>query len=369
VSSRVTRGLTVAAVVITYLRPDILRSTLAVWRDSDRIPDQFLVVDASPDALSQRAKVLREFSDLFRGRGSDYLVSAEPSTTGQRNQALDTTWADVVLFLDDESRPERTYVDRILEVYESDKEELIGGVGGSERDEESLPARMRAAIKNSGRLVARSVPMSRRQAFPSVVRSPKRVRGVPLRRVRQLFGCRMSFRTRLVLAQRFDERLLRYGLCEDLDLSIRVSRTHALVQRTDAFVRHDEAGVVGRVSTNARFLIGWANPTYVTEKHFPADWNRRPLDRLLALSRARAALPYLFRRDDAGRRAVIERFDVAAAMISFIRDGESGALGERFSALQRYIFQADTQEVLARLEPYLSWEGDVWQHLPSGHSR
>jgi hypothetical protein len=353
--TRKDRGLTAAAVIITYLRPDILRTTLETWLASDRLPDQFLVVDASPDAASRRGPILREFPELFRGQGSDYLITGEPSTTAQRNKALDKVSTDIVMFLDDESRPEPTYVDRIIEAFELDEEGLIGGVGGSERDEVSLRARLKDTIRAGPKVAARLFPMSRRQAFPPGVRLAPRARQVPLRRVRQLYGGKMSFRTHLAAANRFDERMVRYGLCEDLDMSIRVSRTHALVQRTDAFVEHNEAKV-GRIGSTARFLIGWTNPAYITEKHFPEPANRRPLDRLLALSRARAALPFLLRRDNPGRQAVVERFNVAAAMVAFLRDGSPAALGDRFTALQQWIFRDVPDEELAQLESYRRWE-------------
>jgi hypothetical protein len=349
------RGLTAAAVIISYLRPDILRTTLETWLASHRLPDQFLVVDASPDAASRRAPILRDFHELFRARGSDYLITGEPSTTAQRNKALDKVWTDIVMFLDDESRPEPTYVDRIMEAFELDAGGLIGGVGGSERDEITFRARVKETIRAGSKVAARSFPMSRRQAFPPGVRLAPPVRHLPLRRVRQLYGSRMSFRTQLAAVNRFDERILRYGLCEDLDISIRVGRTHALVQRTDAFVEHDEAQV-GRIPSIARFLIGWTNPAYITEKHFPEPANRRPLDRLLALARARAALPFLLRRDNAGRQAVLERFTVAAAMVAFVREGNSAALGDRFTALQQWIFRDVPDKELVRLESYRRWE-------------
>jgi hypothetical protein len=352
------RGLTTAVVIISYLRPDILRTTLETWLTSHRLPDQFLVVDASPDAASQRDSILHEFSELFHGKGSDYLIADEPSTTAQRNKALDKVRTDIVMFLDDESRPEPNYVDRIMEVFELDVEGSIGGVGGSARDVTSLPARLKETLRAAAKVAARSFPMSRRQAFPPWVRLASSARHLPVRRVRQLYGSAMTFRTQLAAANRFDERMLRYGLGEDLDISIRVSRTHALVRRTDAFVEHYEA-LGGRIGRNARFLIGWINPAYLTEKHFPEPGNRRPLDRLLTISRAWAALPFLLRRDQARRQAALEPFTVAAAMVAFLRRGNPTALGDRFTALQRWIYREVPDEELVRLESYRRWEDNA----------
>jgi GT2 family glycosyltransferase len=354
-------------IIVTYLRPGVLRSTLATWLASQRVPDQFLIVDASPDADQRRPEILRDFTELFAGRGSDYLVARAPSTTAQRNQAIEGLRTDVVMFLDDESRPEPTYVDKILEVFELDEQELIGGVGGSERDAEAIIRRWVTRIEDSGRLVARSFPMSRRQAFPPAVRLPEETKRLQLRRVRQLYGGSMSVRTSLLAGLRFDERMLRYGYCEDLDLSIRLSRTHALVQRTDAFVAH-EAARVGRIGGNARFLVGWINPAYITEKHFPLPSNRRPLDRLLAFSRTRALALELLRRDPLGRKTVWERFEVAAAMIAFVRDGTPAALGDRFSALQHRIFHEVADEELVRREPYRRWEAQTRRRIDSPDS-
>jgi hypothetical protein len=364
-TTRARRRLTVAVVIITYLRATVLRSTLTTWLTSRRKPDQFIVVDASPDAGARRTEILRDFTDLFAGRGSDYLVADEPSTTAQRNRAIEGLRTDVVMFLDDESRPDPDYLDKVVEVFELDERELIGGVAGSERDEEAVASRLRARIKDAARLMARSFPMSRRQAFPPGVRLPEETKRLKLRRVRQLYGLSMSVRTSLLAAERFDERMLRYGYCEDLDLSIRLSRTHALVQRTDAFFAHDQARA-GRIGANARFLIGWINPAYITEKHFPVSSNRRPLDRLLALSRTAALVPHLLRRDVRGQRAVMERFEVAAAMIAFVREGTPATLGDRFSALQNRIFhEVVADDDLVRRAPYLRWEADVRRRINS----
>jgi GT2 family glycosyltransferase len=359
--------LTVAVVIITFLRPQVLRSTLATWLASHRVPDQFLIVDASPDADHRRPDILRDFTELFVGRGSDYLVARTPSTTTQRNQAIAAVWTDVVMFVDDESRPEPNYVERVLEIFELDEHQHIGGVGGSERDEETFVPRLKARIEDAVRLVARSFPMSRDQAFPRGIRIPDEVKHLRVRLVRQLYGNNMSFRASLLATELFDERMLRYGYCEDLDLSIRLSRAHALVRRTDAFVAHDEARL-GRIGGNARFLIGWINPAYITEKHFPLPSNRRPLDRLLALSRTRALALQLLRRDVLGRRTVVERFEVAAAMVAFVREGTPAALGDRFSALQHRIFHEVTDEELVRPEPYRRWEAEIRRRIDSPDS-
>ena len=348
-----TKRLTSAVIIITYRRPAILRDALLSWSASRRQPDQFIVVDASPDAGTRRDEIVTHFPGLFSDGPADYVVAREPSTTSQRNLGLNRVRADVAAFADDECRPTPEYLDRIMEVFELDVEQLIGGVGGCEPYEKTVIGRLRKVYGDVGRQVARSFGTTHAQAFPSGVRLPASTSRLPIRRVRDLQGLKMSFRTPLIRAERFDERMRRYALCEDLDVSMRVGRRHALVQRTDAIIIHENAPVA-RIGANARFLIGWINPAYLTEKLFPFDSNRRPLDRMLFLSRRGAVARALIRRDGSHYR-VRERYDVAAAMIEYLRQAESSDVGDRFSALQEWIFSAASDADVARFPRYESW--------------
>ncbi|MEK6206480.1 MAG: glycosyltransferase [Chloroflexota bacterium] len=355
---------TIGIAIVTYRREQVLRRTLESWRRSNRKPEQFIVVDASPDAQEQRARVLAEFADLFAGRGSTYVVASQPSISAQRNLALEVVQTDVILFADDESMPEQEFLDRIAEVYMLDENGVIGGVGGTERDEETVSARVRLYLGDLGRHFARSFATTSGQAFPITVRLPSSVRRLPVRRVRNLPGGRMSLRRHLAVAQRFDERMQRFSYCEDLDISIRIGRTHLLLERTDAYVRHDESPVA-RVGTNQNFLVRWINPAYLTEKLLPQESNRRSLNRLLVLSRTRASIVSRFSRDGGRQRRVDELYGVASEMISFLRAGDPRKLGDRFVALQNLIFRESQDAELGSLSRFRRWQEETLERLQS----
>jgi hypothetical protein len=348
------RRVSSAVVIITYERPDVLRDTLEYWRRVEPGPDQFLVVDASTDAEGQRLSVVQQYQDLFAPPGGHYLIAVQPSITAQRNLGLDRVEADVVLFTDDESKPEPDYLSKILEVYERDRLGVVGGVGGAERDEETARARARQLARNAGRLFARRFVGPARSALWRRRALPPGVTGLPVTPVRHLHGAKMSFRTDVVKRLSFDTHMLRYAYCEDLDMSVRVGATHALLQRRDAFVAHDESKQA-RVPSEATFLVSWVNPAYLTEKLCAPRPRRGPLQRLLWLKQAREMLDptTLFR--SAPRQQAIDRYALVRCMIAYLRAYPPGGLTDRFDRLQRYIFEVPGDAAAPRLDHFQRW--------------
>jgi hypothetical protein len=343
-----------AVVIITYERPEVLRDTLDFWRRVQPGPDQFLVVDASAKAAEHRASVLRDYAELFESATSGYVVVDRPSITRQRNVGLSLVQTDVVLFTDDESKPEADYVAKIVEVFECDEGGVVGGVGGSERDEETPVARARRAGQNAGRLVARRFTGPPGQRWMDRRHLPPGVTGLPIVRVRHLHGAKMSFRTAVAKSLGFDPHMLRYAYCEDLDLSIRVGATHVLLQRMDAFVAHEESQRA-RVPSEATFLVSWVNPAYLTEKLCAGAPRRRPLQRLLLAKEAAELLrPATLVRSD--RRAdVYARYGLARHMIAYLQGSPPGELTGRFDLVQRYIFEVRRSPGEPRLDHFRRW--------------
>jgi hypothetical protein len=341
-------------VIVTYERPDVLRDTLEYWRRVEPGPDQFVVVDASSDAEVQRGSVLRQFQDLFAPPSGQYLIAAQPSITAQRNLGLDRVEADVVLFADDESKPEPAYLSKILEVYERDRLGVVGGVGGAERDEETVRARALQVAQDAGRLFARRFAGPGRSALWRRRALPPGVAGLPVIPVRHLHGAKMSFRTDVVKRLSFDTHMLRYAYCEDLDMSVRVGATHALLHRRDAFVAHDESKKA-RVPSEAAFLVSWVNPAYLTEKLCIPRPRRRPLQRLLWLKQAREMLDPTTLFDPARRLQVGDRYALVRYMIAYLQTSSPDGLTERFDRLQQYIFEVPYESGTRRLDHFQRW--------------
>jgi GT2 family glycosyltransferase len=313
-----------------------------------------VIVDASPDAATQRTSILDSFGSLFAAPGSDYVAAGQPSTTSQRNIAVDRLWTDVAVFVDDESLPMPDFLAEIMRVYDADTLGAVGGVGGIEAFEATLKGRIDRLARSTIRRYARHFSASREQALPSSVTVPGPVKALGGRRVRDLQGNKMSFRTELVRAARFDEHMLRYGYCEDLDVSLRIGRTHALIKQPRAKIVH-EATDVGRVDPAAYFLVRWVNPAYLTEKLFPFDANRRPLLRLLRLARLQAMSAPIAVRNPQERARRRRLFAAADWMIHYIRDGDPATLGPRFETLQRYIFDANRGDAVEDVESIDRW--------------
>jgi GT2 family glycosyltransferase len=343
--------LSAAVVIITYERPEVLSDTLDCWRGVLPGPDQFLVVDASPNAADRRSSVLAEFSDLFSAPGSDYVVANQASTTTQRNLGLNRVHTDVVLFTDDEARPEADYVSKIMDVYERDTTGVVGGVSGSERDEETMVARAKRRLQDSGRLFARRFAGDRGRSSRAL---PPDVARLPVVVVRGLHGAKMSFRSDLAKRLAFDAHMRRYGYCEDLDISVRATETHLLVQRRDAFILHDEAAE-GRVPSEAAFLVSWVNPAYLTEKLSVSTPNRRPLRRLLVIEEAKELLRPSVIWHRRLRDAALDRFALVRRMLGYLEQSPSDELAWRFDLLQEYIFEVPSPSDGSRLDHFDRW--------------
>lgn len=339
-------ALTAGVVIVTYNRPRELHNALERWHGSARSPDQFVVVDASPQAPARREPALDRHAHLFSTPGSDYVVTGRPSITAQRNLAVDRLRTDVALFVDDDTLVAPEYLGRVAEVYELDGQARIAGVGGISYRRQRLPARLARTGAAPLRRYARRMGIPAAVTMPDQPPIPAEVRRLPVVRVRSLHGCAMSFRTELLRGLRFDETLRGYGFCEDFDMSFRASRTQALVVRTDALVHHTiRAG--STVPSQQYFFMQWLNPAYLTMKLYPFAGNERALRRLLRLERARARMLAL-----AGRRWSARTRGWSAPPATWFEVAEE---------MERYLFASPAAELVAR---YRALEGLVLEGSP-----
>lgn len=326
--------LSVAVAIATYNRPAELERALEAWSRSTRRPDQLIVVDAS-DRADGRSSVERLVGDQPGGR---YLAAEEPSTTKQRNQAVDEASTDVVVFCDDDTVPSSQYLAQILEVFEADPAGRIGGVAGNAHFDrpawqEQLAPWLRAARAAA---VGERYAMSRRVAYPDEVVVPPLPGGMPIERKRALNGCNMAFRTELVIDERFDEHMRGWAYGEDFDLSFRVGRHHALVRRLDAEVTMSVAHG-STVDPFVFFMRRWINPGYLIAKLDLGERAHRSLGRLLRADWAASFL--LGRCPSAGnRQAVSARFRQAYDFLDELRAGASGrALVPVYGSIQERV--------------------------------
>jgi GT2 family glycosyltransferase len=277
--------LSFSVIICTYNRRPILEQGLMAWSHANRLPDQFIVVDATKDAASYSDGLVKKFPRLFSKTGSSYIITDKPSSTRQRNLGIDLIQTNIVCFADDDTFIEPNYVDKILEVFENDAEHKIGGVNGVAQGQfDNWSQRNYRKTRNYVRhhwgsgMQRIHIPKSQSQLFSPL---PKSLRKFPLIHIDRLWGANMSYRTALIKKHRFDERFNQYGLFEDVDISARVGKTHKLVCRLDAKIQHDDSlGQATRPNDMKYFLLSWLNSAYIIEKLFPCKESRTAHRRL-----------------------------------------------------------------------------------------
>jgi GT2 family glycosyltransferase len=222
-------------IIVTKDRADDLRHTSlpSLARQTYQSFD-VLVWDASADDHTRAAVAEAALRDPWMRLR--YARAQRVGTSCQRNDALDATTSDLVLYIDDDLELLPTAIAELLRVFETDTSRRIAGcqcaLVGTERDHR-LARTLRYAVwllwhsfwgmwYDGNRQVIRLSGFNtalRRLSSAAVARTEP---GRPARMdLEWLQGCAMAFR-RPVLAEhhlRFDERLMRFGSyskCEDV---------------------------------------------------------------------------------------------------------------------------------------------------------
>lgn len=211
-------GLTASVVVITYARPEYVRTCLEHLGLLRRAPLEILVVDASPD--DRTARLLNEFpavrllrNDLGRGTMPE-----------SRQIGLAAAAGDVVAFIDDDAYVDPDWLDELLAPYE---DESVVGVGG--RASNGIDGEESEGLAEIGRFLPNGELTGNFGADPGRVIA-----------VDHLLGANMSFR-RSALEAIGGIRGNYPGtcVCEESDISLRLTAAGGrLVFAPRALVRH-----------------------------------------------------------------------------------------------------------------------------------
>lgn len=341
--------LTFGTVICTYNRRHLLEQSLSHWCQSNRFPDQFIVIDATEDAGQYRDVVMQKFPRLFSHPNSHYIVTNKPGLTIQRNLGLKFVETDIVCFADDDTFVTEDYVTKILEVFERDTYQSIGGVNGVALGQfDQWQQKYSRLIKNYVRhhygwwIQRIHVPKHATKLFEPL--APE-LRGLPLIHIDRLWGANMNYRTELIYDLGFDENFQRYGLFEDVDMSVRVGKTHKLVCRLDAEITHDDSlGKSTRPSDARYFLASWVNSAYIIEKLFPCNESRHSHQRLFDLISFIAKTgPQDLREKKFRTLGNEELLQTAKRYVALLQESSSqGALEETFVKLQEEILALQT---------------------------
>lgn len=202
----------------------MLIQAIESWKASLHSPDQFVVVDSSPNAEEVREQILTQYPKMFGLKGSDYLVNSRRSLTVKRNIGLDHLWTDLVSFADDDTIVSPHYAGRIAEVFARDTDKLVGGVRGTNTTSwrDRYWPRYRNTVSWPLKRIITQIYPTREQAYPHDVDVPVRlIKELPLTRLYGLWGASMTYRSELAKRLRFDEAMRAYCYLEDFDFSFR----------------------------------------------------------------------------------------------------------------------------------------------------
>ncbi|MDX6199797.1 MAG: hypothetical protein QOJ79_2948 [Actinomycetota bacterium] len=283
-------GSRLTVVIPTLRRPASLPQVLVSLRASDPPPFEVLVVDGDPAGSAAEVTATAAAEAPYPVRH----VPSAPGLTRQRNVGLEVAAGDVVLFLDDDARPEPGVVGLVLAAYD---DPLVVGVTGHVAEPASN------AVGGKSAQVRRWLPGGGEDGAFTRFGYPRRLRDESQDRdVAFMQGCFLSARRDLARTLRFDEALPGYGLAEDEDFSCRLSRCGRIRFLAAAVVHHDNDGFGGRDRRAfGRQVV--RHRRYLFRKNFTPT----PLARIqFGLLLAGLAAHRLANRDVLGARGVLE---------------------------------------------------------------
>jgi glycosyltransferase involved in cell wall biosynthesis len=241
-------------VVATRNRINALRMSIPLILRQDAPPSRLIVVDASDDHESLRTEV-GDIGDRLGFENTVVVRSDRPNLTRQRNIGLQFVQAPIVMFPDDDSMWYAGFASSVMKVYQSDTREQVGGVGGvgvmARPLELGQPAYKRSKFRTIKQAVQPYRSYIEQRAFPrpfDIIGASTWagkidvVDDINSKRLPNITGFRMSFRTDAVRRIGFDETLghgAGYSYHEDMDISLRLQMEgYALVSAEDAKVCH-----------------------------------------------------------------------------------------------------------------------------------
>lgn len=247
-------------IICTYKRPKALLTLLQSVKQQTLYPNEILIVDGSPDDFTKEVLIQHSFSNLVYFK----VDAPDRGLTKQRNYGIArvSEASEVVCFLDDDTVLAPTYFEAIIQTYQDYPEAL--GVGGYITNEvvwQHVGVNYVAKVnefyydgwkrKDGSRFFWRKklgldsdVSPGCSPAFShgrSVGFLPPSGKVYP---VEQLMGGVSSFRKTVFKQFQFSTYFEGYGLYEDADFTLRVSKVGKLFLNTSAQLEHhhDAAG-------------------------------------------------------------------------------------------------------------------------------
>ncbi|WP_284651843.1 glycosyltransferase family 2 protein [Flavobacterium terrisoli] len=271
-------------IICTYMRPNPLLKLLESVKLQTVYPNEILIIDGSTSPETEAVLKQNPFQNLHY-----FLVTdKDRGLTKQRNFGIAKTadTADIICFLDDDTILESNYFEEILRAYEVHPEAL--GVGGFITNEvvwEKVSEDYKPTIeeffydgwkkKDGSRFVLRKklgLDTDTKPGFLPEFSNGRSISFLPptgkIYEVEQLMGGVSSFRKSVFESFSFSTYFEGYGLYEDADFTLRLSKTGKLFVNTNARLGHyhDESGRPNKYSYGKMVVRnGW----YVWRVKYP----------------------------------------------------------------------------------------------------
>ncbi len=263
-------------IICTYMRPKPLLDLLESVRLQTVYPDEIVIVDGSKNNHTQAILEKNPFSKLFYFKVED----RDRGLTKQRNFGIQRVgdMMDVVCFLDDDTILDPHYFEKIIATYELHPDALgVGGYISNEDNWKFAGDSYQPTIKeyyydgwkkkDGSRFVLRKKLGLDSNVKPGYLPEFSHGRSIgflppsgKIYEVEQLMGGVSSFRKSVFESFQFSTYFEGYGLYEDADFTLRVSKTGKLYVNTAAQLGHyhDSSGRPNHYQYGKMVVInGW----------------------------------------------------------------------------------------------------------------
>lgn len=282
--------LTWALTIATYKREHILLRCLRLAANQTKPPQEIVVVDASPNFEEIQSKVIQEISQSHPHIKLIYVKAERPSSTAQRNQAIQLASADILFLIDDDSLMYLDCAEEVMKVYEADSQEIVKGVSpipvptppdfeeDTEQSKAQTPSLETQFNPSPIRRLAKSLLKTEQTYFLPydedypVHEIPQEISHLNIGQIEVMAGYAMTFRRSILQKELFSEILDRYAAGEDQDLSYRVSRHGLILNAIDARLCHLQISG-GRLSKYVVAILSALNPA-VLHQFYSSDLPR-----------------------------------------------------------------------------------------------
>lgn len=255
----------------TFNRRDILIKCFQHISKQIRLPDEIIVADSSPDANETQEILRKEVPEIWKQCKINYIV-APKGISLQRNIVLDNLNTDILFYLDDDTLISPDYIEKIMEVYEADHKNRLGGIQGNStegRGKESGEKKARFRLPNPHQIIQWLRINYAGGFYPEEYYKPLPIpdglEKFHLSPVRTLYGCVMSFRSIYAKQFRFNELFKFYSFLEDFDFSYKIGRNHPLVKCENAYALH-VGSLGGRLDPSLIHYLYLINIAYIAKE-------------------------------------------------------------------------------------------------------